>query len=66
MELMRACFYSSDKGEAWVDITFDLPDIPVNDIVISSSVCALLQRILGFSEVGGSWRVLVLGYLRSP
>lgn len=40
-------YYSEDRGENWIDITTNLPDIPVNDIEI-----ALFQGILVATDIG--------------
>jgi len=51
-------FYSDDRGVTWADITTNLPDIPVNDIEISSFSGLLIATDIGVLQTdvaGGNW-----------
>lgn len=51
-------FFSNDKGATWTDITTNLPDIPVNDIEITSFQGILIATDIGVLQTdieGGNW-----------
>jgi photosystem II stability/assembly factor-like uncharacterized protein len=52
-------YYSEDRGDTWIDMTTNLPDIPVNDIEISFFAGILLATDIGVMQVdteGGNWQ----------
>ncbi len=55
-------YYSEDLGENWIDITTDLPDVPINDlIVVSDNGHLYIATDIGVfysEERGGSWDLL--------
>ena len=51
-------FYSSDFGANWTDITTNLPDIPVNDLEVTTFEGIVLATDIGVlraSNPGGDW-----------
>jgi len=51
-------YFSGDRGGTWIDISTNLPDIPVNDIEISHYTGLYLATdigVLGTNFPGGSW-----------
>lgn len=56
-------FHSADAGDSWGDITGDLPDMPVNDIIIDPSLDSTLYIAADFGvyvtrDLGAHWQML--------